>query len=160
MQIHIRQISRSIVRHEMKTRWGWVFLIAYSAMASDVNNRELWIEEVAATEAAFAAMAEEKGLKEAFLAYADENAVLNRGNRLYQGREQIAAYFDAQKIEEVSLVWTPEFIDVSDDGTLAYTYGPFTLSGKSAEGEAIKAQGIFHTVWKRQPDGDWKYVYD
>jgi ketosteroid isomerase-like protein len=144
----------------MKTRWSWIFLMACSAMASDVDNKEKWIEEVRATETAFAAMAAEAGLKEAFLAYADENAVLNRGNKLYQGKEEIAAHFDAQTIEEVSLVWTPEFVEVSDDGTLAYTYGPFTFSGKSAEGEAIEGQGIFHTVWRRQPDGDWKYVYD
>jgi len=144
----------------MKIVWTWAFLMTCSAMASDVVNKEKWIEEVRATEAAFAAMAAEMGLKASFLAYADERAVLNRGNKLYRGREQIAAYFDAQEIEDVSLIWTPEFIEVSDDGTLAYTYGPYTFSGRSADGEPIKSQGIFHSVWKRQPDGDWKFVYD
>ena len=134
--------------------------MACSAMASDVNNKEKWIEEVGATEAAFAAMAAEAGLKEAFLAYADEKAVLNRGNKLYQGEEEIAAYFDAQTVEDVSLTWEPEFVEVSDDGTLAYTYGPYAFSGKSADGEKFESTGIFHTVWKRQPDGSWKYVYD
>ena len=144
----------------MKTGWTWAFLMTCSAMASDVANKEIWGEEVRATENAFAAMAAEAGLKEAFLAYADEKAVLNRGNRLYRGEEEIAAYFDAQTIEEVTLVWEPEFVEVSDDGTLAYTYGPYTFSGKSADGEKLKSTGIFHTVWKRQPDGSWKYVYD
>jgi ketosteroid isomerase-like protein len=27
-------------------------------------------------------------------------------------------------------------------------------------GEVGEYQGVFHTVWKRQPDGTWKYVWD
>ncbi|MEZ5278022.1 MAG: DUF4440 domain-containing protein [Opitutaceae bacterium] len=119
-----------------------------------------WIEEVRSTELAFAQKAAEVGLKEAFLAYADEQAVINRGGRIHRGKEAIAAWFDGQTLKDVSLVWTPDFVDISGDGTLAYTYGPFTLKGTTESGEAVDVSGIFHTVWKHQPDGSWKYVYD
>ena len=134
--------------------------MASGVMAGESDDRAVWIEEVRAAEAAFATMAAEKGLREAFLAYADENAVINRGNRIYQGSEGISAYFDAQTIEDVSLEWSPEYVEVSNDGTLAYTYGPYTFSAKTADGEELESTGIFHTVWKRQPNGSWKYVYD
>ena len=60
----------------------------------------------------------------------------------------------------VSLEWSPDFIDVSPDGSLGYTYGRFTYSRTGEDGESKSSTGIFHTVWKRQPDGSWKYVWD
>jgi ketosteroid isomerase-like protein len=56
--------------------------------------------------------------------------------------------------------WTPDFIEVSADGTLGYTYGKYVWKIKQANGTIKELLGIFHTVWKRQPDGSWKYVWD
>jgi len=43
---------------------------------------------------------------------------------------------------------------------LAYTYGKYTWQIKDTQGKITKYQGIFHTVWKKQSDGTWKYVWD
>ena len=59
-----------------------------------------------------------------------------------------------------SLVWEPDFIDVSVAGDLAYTYGKFTYTSITESGDTLTSKGIFHTVWKRQEDGSWKYVWD
>lgn len=45
-------------------------------------------------------------------------------------------------------------------GDLAYTYGKYNFSALSTNGEKISSTGIFHTVWKKQDDGSWKYVWD
>jgi len=53
-------------------------------------------EEIIATEIAFAKMAREVGMKEAFLEFAADSAVLNRNGKILKGKQQIANYFDSQ----------------------------------------------------------------
>jgi ketosteroid isomerase-like protein len=121
---------------------------------------EIVKEEIKKAEEAFNAMAADKGLKEAFLSFATEDAVLNRGQNLIKGKDAIANYFDSQSISDVKLSWHPEFVDVAKSGELGYTYGPFVFSGIDTSGNDINAKGFFHTVWKKQNDGTWKFVYD
>lgn len=105
-------------------------------------------------------MAKEVGLKEAFLEFAADSAVLNRNGKILKGKQQIATYFDSQTLQNVSLEWKPEFVEVAKAGDMAYTYGPFTFSAISGEGEPKTVLGYFHTVWKKQEDGGWKFIYD
>ena len=116
--------------------------------------------DILAAEQAFTQMAAEQGVKVAFLEFAADSAVLNRGGRIIKGKSEIESYFDSQTMQNVQLQWTPEFIEVSESGDLGYTYGPFTFFGISADGDTIQSSGIFHTVWEKQEDGSWKYVYD
>ena len=45
--------------------------------------------------------------------------------------------------------------------TMAYTYGNYEMKYLAEnESEIQESRGIFHTVWKKQKDGTWKYVYD
>jgi len=60
----------------------------------------------------------------------------------------------------VSLIWEPEFVEVAKAGDMSYTYGPFTFSAISEEGEPKIASGYFHPVWKNQENGSWKFIYD
>ncbi len=117
-------------------------------------------QEIMETETAFAKLALQKGVKEAFLAYAAEDAVLMRGSQLIKGKTEIAAYFDQQTYRRVQLVWAPDFIKVAKAGDLAYTYGRFTFEAINNEGNEIKSEGYFHTVWQRQPNGEWRFVWD
>lgn len=50
--------------------------------------------------------------------------------------------------------------DVSDDGTLGYTYGRDKSRRPGPEGGEVGRGGFFLTIWKRQPDGPWRYVLD
>jgi ketosteroid isomerase-like protein len=52
------------------------------------------------------------------------------------------------------------FTDVSDDGTLGYNWGRYEWRGPGADGHPIIKGGFFLTIWKRQPDGTWRYVMD
>ena len=129
----------------------------------DDLNREKYndlVVEIFEIERQFALLVSEKGLKDAFLAYAAKDAVISRNNRVYKGKKEIAQYFDSLTINNISLQWKPDYIDVSDSGDMAWSYGSYSFSADSAEGENSEAKGIFHTVWKRQNDGTWKYVWD
>jgi ketosteroid isomerase-like protein len=60
----------------------------------------------------------------------------------------------------VSLKWSAYFTDVSADGTLGYNYGRYELRAPGPDGQEIVRGGWFLTIWKRQPDGAWRYVMD
>ncbi len=116
--------------------------------------------EIMQTEKDFAIMAKEEGLQAAFLFYAAEDAVINRNDSVLKGKEAIRVYYEKQSLKDVQLDWKPDYIEVSLSGDLAYTYGKYTFSAMDEQGEIIKSEGIFHTVWKRQADGSWKFVWD
>lgn len=116
--------------------------------------------EILETENAFAQMAREKGLATAFTHFADENAVINRDNQLYKGIHAIRNYFEEKDFRNVQLIWKPDFVEVTPGGELAYTYGCYEMTALDGNGISHETAGIFHTVWKRQADGNWKYVWD
>lgn len=119
-----------------------------------------WKDEILETEQNFATMAAEEGIRKAFLTYAAEDAVLMRKNTLGIGKKAITVHFENQKSKDVSLTWKPDFVDVSESGDLGYTYGHYTFSYIDSRGNTIENKGIFHTVWKKQPDGTWRFVWD
>lgn len=123
---------------------------------------EKWKDEILETEKDFAAMAEQEGISEAFLFYAADDAVLMRNNSLIIGIEALQENFKNRKStgDTVSLTWKPDFVDVSMSGDLGYTYGKYTYTSTDSIGETNKVEGVFHTVWKRQGDGKWKFVWD
>ena len=131
-------------------------------MADNTARMELLKNEVLQSEQAFAEMALAKGVPEAFKHFAAEDAVLLRGETIIKGSEDIGAYYDNNKAfwEKATLEWTPDFIDVSGSGDLAYTYGHYTFSSPDSSGLEQVSSGVFHTVWKRQEDGSWKFVWD
>jgi ketosteroid isomerase-like protein len=131
-------------------------------MNKQENSIEKWKKEIIETELAFAQMAQKEGISKAFLTYAAEDAVLMRNNSLIIGMESIRESFNNQKTElgSVSLTWKPDFVDVASSGDLGYTYGKYVYTVIDSTGNEKTDTGIFHTVWKRQPDGKWKFVWD
>ena len=103
---------------------------------------------VIAAERAFAARAGEVGLKQSFLENLADDAVVfapepTSAKAVYQSRPDGKG---------PSLAWWPAFAGIAASGDLGFTTGPYEVNGKRA--------GHYFTVWKRQPDGAWKWVYD
>ncbi|MCB0658395.1 MAG: nuclear transport factor 2 family protein [Saprospiraceae bacterium] len=116
--------------------------------------------EIRQAEKSFNDLAAKEGIRAAFVQFADTGAVLLRGNRLIQGKEEIDAFYAGQPLHNVKLTWSPDFVDVAQSGELGYTYGPFTYLAMDTSGQTRESHGIFHTVWRRQADGSWKFVWD
>ena len=116
--------------------------------------------EIFQTEKAFEKMAAEKSIAEAFYFFADNDAVIKRQNdTLIIGKENIKLFYEKGR-KDATVNWTPDFIDVSGDATLGYTYGKFSWKIKNEQGAVTEYKGVFHTVWKKQKDNTWKYVWD
>lgn len=124
-------------------------------------DKEAIKSEIAETEKSFANMALERGIAEAFYYYAADNAVIKRQNdTLIKGKANIRLYYESQDLNNVALTWDAEFIDVSDCGTLAYTYGNYSWKATDSSGKINELTGVFHTIWRKQTNGDWKFVWD
>lgn len=138
------------------------FVFFFGCKESSPDNLEKWKQEVIEVENQFSAMAQSVGIEEAFLHYASEEAVIMRNNKVFEGKNALQEYFNNIPISDnkVSLIWAPDFVDVAESGDLAYTYGKYTYTVTDTSGQLNESKGIFHTVWKRQEDGKWKFVWD
>ncbi len=142
-----------------------IFLTAVFAIlvgsCSQLQNEETLKREVFQTEKAFEAMTSEKGIAQAFYYFAADDAVIKRENdSLIMGKENIRSYYEKRDHSNVTINWTPDFIDISQSGDLAYTYGKYKWTVLNPAGDTSEYTGVFHTVWKRQKDNSWKYVWD
>lgn len=135
-------------------------LFSASALLAAAPDREKVRSEVAGMEDAFCAMAQEKGILAAFEHFAAPDvAFIDTDPRQYRGIAAVRARLGPDQ-PGATLKWSATFTDVSEDGTLGYNYGRYESRRTSPDGKESVHTGWFLTIWKRQPDGTWKYVMD
>jgi ketosteroid isomerase-like protein len=123
-------------------------------------DKEKLKKEVAAMEDAFCAMAAEKGLLAAFTHFAAPDvAFIDTDPRKFRGLDAVRERMGPDQ-PGVKLTWSAYFTDVSADGTLGYNYGRYESRRPGPDGSEVVRGGWFLTIWKRQPDGTWRYVMD
>lgn len=121
---------------------------------------EQWKNEIVETEKAFSELALKEGIPAAFLTYAAEDVVVMRNNAIIEGKAALKESFGEGPGDNVSLSWEPDFVDVAASGDLGYTYGKYQYTMTDSLGNKTVQEGVFHTVWKRQDDGSWRFVWD
>jgi len=121
-----------------------------------------WKNEILKTEKEFTEMAQKDGISIAFLTFAADDAVVMRNNSLMIGKKSLRKNFKNKESDSSgnSLKWKPDFVDVASSGDLGYTYGKYVFTTIDSTGNTKVVEGVFHTVWKRQPDGKWRFVWD
>ena len=135
-------------------------LLAGSTPLQAAPDKEKLKAEVAAMEDAFCAMGREKGLLAAFQHFAAPDvAFIDTDPRQWRGAPAVRERMGPDQ-PGVVLTWSAYYADISDDGTLGYNYGRYESRRPGKDGKEIVRGGWFLTIWKRQPDGSWKYVMD
>jgi ketosteroid isomerase-like protein len=110
-------------------------------------------QELMRADSLFAATSVAQGAKAAFLAFAAETAVtFGGGTAMNEGREAIGAAFNTFPSDAV-LNWKPVHAEIARSGDLGCTVGEATIAARHFYSKYL-------TVWKRQPDGSWKFVAD
>jgi ketosteroid isomerase-like protein len=126
---------------------------AGTAHSSDGMDSEGRAAELRATETAFAKTMADRD-HEAFVSFLADEAVFFGGRGEIRGKMAVAKawqpYFDGP---EAPFAWKPETATVLDSGALGLTSGPVL----GPDGSRI---GTFNSVWRRQPGGGWKIVFD
>ena len=110
-------------------------------------------DQVRAAETAFAKSMADRD-HAAFTALLADDTVFWGGKGVLRGKAAVAAdwkrFFDGSA---APFSWSAADVEVLTSGDLGFTSGPVL----DPKGNRI---GTFNSVWKRQPDGAWKIVFD
>lgn len=101
-------------------------------------------------ERAFAADAARIGWIDAYPKWAAQDGVVLQNG--ISSALEFAANINPQVRGDRSLAWGPEFAGMSAAGDFGFTAGPFNGDGA--------AFGYYLTVWRKQPDGAWKWLFE
>ena len=116
------------------------------------------LQEMVLTEQAFSRMAAEKNTRDAFMAYIADDGLLFRPGAV-NGKKWMTEHPVPPSDKRPLLAWQPAFAGMARSGDLGFTTGPWE-SKPDINDEKPSAYGHFVTVWKKQPDGSWKFVVD
>ncbi len=105
---------------------------------------------VVAMEREFAAYAAEHGWAEAFRRYSMADGQM-AGAR---GIATTAAALEGAPANDRSLAWWPVLAGIARSGDFGFTTGSFSIDASRAP------RGQYFTVWRRQPDGTWRWIFD
>jgi len=116
-------------------------------------------ESLMQTDRQFSELSIEKGALAAFDRFMSDDAVIFR-NRVdpVVGRDPIRALMASDTAG--TLIWEPYFADVAASGDLGYTLGRYEAGYTDSAGVGRTAYGKYVTIWKKQPDGTWRFVFD
>lgn len=122
-------------------RWAFAVPALISAAAAAAP-----ADPLVEVERAFAARTAEVGVKRGFLAFAAPDGILLQPGPV-NARTSLAAAPEA-KPGDPTLSWWPLWAGIATSGDLGFTTG----------GASIPVR--YFTVWQRQGDGSWKWIYD
>ena len=117
-------------------------LIASPALAAPIDPAP-----VVAAERAFAADGLELGVQASFLKHSAPEGIVFAPEPILA-----KAAFGEPRPKGRPLVWWPLWAGIARSGDLGFTTGPYTADGKPG--------GYYFTVWAKQPDGSWKWLFD
>lgn len=105
--------------------------------------------DVVAAERQFAADGQARGWIAAFKKYAAPDAIAFQPDPV---NVQQAFASRPDEPADRSLKWWPIYAGIAQSGELGFTTGPFTVGDRPG--------GFYFTVWAKQPDGSWRWIYD
>ena len=111
---------------------------------------------LADTERAFAKAASEKGIRDSFLEFFEDDAVaLVPEPASWKARLRSRP---SVPFADHELLWEPRVGDIAASGDLGWLTGPSTFTNKKENGQP--QHGNYLSVWRRQSDGSWKVYLD
>jgi ketosteroid isomerase-like protein len=150
----------------MKTTQILILVIAGTVLFTacqqqNTNLREQAIDEIKAVEKEFNDSCAHMGIAKSFVLFAHNNVAMLRGGKLIVGIPAVDSLYKSRiNPAGVQLTWVPTYVDASASGDLGYSYGTYNFSFPDSTGKMQVSTGYFHTVWKKQSDGKWRYVWD
>ena len=136
-------------------------LITVSCAEKETVDFEAARQSMIEADKAFSLMSVEEGMRPAFDYYMDDNATMYRdGMDPITGREDILSLYPPPDNQAGILSWEPFFAEISESGDLGYTLGKYVYTVTDTLGVDSESYGYYVTIWKKQPDGSWKYVFD
>lgn len=113
----------------------------------------LRVQSVVEAELDFARASIELGIREAFLTFLADDAVVFTP-RATNGPEQ----YSSAPASDAVLEWQPVMAETAASDDLGYTTGPYAL--RAAPDGPVEGRGWYFSVWRRNGEGIWQVVLD
>ena len=118
------------------------------------------VRQVREADSAFALAADLQGTGMAFATFVAPQGVVFSGSEIVIGTDAVRALYDEQQRAGGTLNWRPVYADAVESGDLGWTVGEYVFTGRGANGSVVQRFGKYLTIWKKQPNGDWRFVVD
>jgi ketosteroid isomerase-like protein len=93
--------------------------------------------------------------------WTDDALVYPPGMHVLKGKTALRAYVEgALAIPGFHIPWTTSEAILSPDGRFAYLLSANTVTAPGPGGQLETTQGRAVTVWRREPDGEWRCAVD
>ena len=93
--------------------------------------------------------------------WSDDAIIIPQGQPVVEGKAAIRAFVTSSlKIPGFSIHWVSERVTFSPDGKLAYMHGRNAMTVPGASGALVTLAGRGVTIWRLEPDGQWRCVVD
>lgn len=103
------------------------------------------------------------GGAEAWASYFHNDGVMvtSGSEDVIKGKDNIyLAMKDVFSTKDFSLRWEPLSSDISDCGSMGYTYGVYKRKYRNDNNELITSTGKYTSIWKKDEYGNWKVILD
>lgn len=113
-------------------------------------------------DAEWAALSSDGQEVDAILAFwTDDALVYPPGMHALKGKAALRAYVQgALAIPGFHITWTTSEANLSPDGQLAYLLSTNAITAPGSGGQLVTTRGRGVTVWRREPDGNWRCALD
>ncbi|MFH0991736.1 MAG: nuclear transport factor 2 family protein [bacterium] len=138
--------------------WPGLFFLFLCGGLVWTQQEDASFQSLVEAERSFARYSVAHGVRDAFMKFFSDEGIVFRPNPL-KYKEAMKKVPPPENPLAVTLDWQPIVADVSQDGALGYTTGPFTLTDNTAEKKPAR-HGYYFTVWKKQSDGQWNVALD
>lgn len=136
----------------MNRHLAWLLLGLFVLPARGAESLPELAEQVRTTEIAFANTLADRDLT-AFTAMIAPDVVWFADKPLRGPAEVLTRWKKFFDGPAAPFSWAPEQVEVQDGGKLALSTGPVI----GANGKRI---GTFTSIWRREPTGEWKIIFD
>jgi len=126
-----------------------------SCGTKEANMSKQGAEQIMSADLAMSDMATKEGFYKALLYYADDSVIIPREGRLPMfGKIEVEKGWAGKPMIK-DLIWKPVKALASKSGDIGYSFGYAIYRGKDTT-----TYTNYCTIWKKQKDGTWKFVYD
>ena len=134
----------------------FIYILLFSSCNTVQSGKNIQTEkEISRADKAMSDLAEKEGFFKALQQYADDSLVKpNEGELPVIGKK---AFMEkcGDKTGPKTLTWSPVKAEVAKSGELGYTWGNWKFVKPDTT-----YYGNYITVWKKQKDNSWKWVFD
>jgi hypothetical protein len=138
-----------------KLWFTFLVLLVSNKLFSQASERENLVKSVYNTEQRFSEDCSKNKIKASFLRFIDDSGIVFIPHPI-NGKAFYTLMDDDSK-DSIYLTWQPEFIEVSNDGALGFSYGPWRR--KKKETDTAFYSGHYMSVWIKRGK-DWKMLLD